>query len=263
MAASTTVMPRVVILCGGRGTRLGEESLLQPKPLLTIGTRPILWHIMKIYSHYGFRRFVLCLGYRGDMIRNYFLNYRQWQQDVTVHLGDGGRVEFHQTTDEDWEITLVDTGVQTLTGGRLASVARFVDTDDFLFTYGDGLADVNVADLLRFHRAGGHVAPVTAVRPRARFGDLEIANGRVTRFSEKAEGGRGWINGGFFALNRRVFDHIEGDVAFEREPVSRLVEAGQLAVFEHHSFWQCMDTMAERDYLNALWPDPAPWTVWR
>ncbi len=252
---------KVVILAGGLGTRISEETVVRPKPMVEIGGRPILWHLMKYYGSYGFNEFVICLGYRGYMIKEYFANYPIHNSDVTFDLA-ADKVEFHQRAVEPWRVTLVDTGPDTMTGGRLKRIAPYVRDDDaFLCTYGDGLSDVNLATLLAFHRAHGKRATVTAVQPPGRFGVLGIEGTSVRNFHEKPTGDGGWINGGFFVLAPSVLDEIEGDATyFEREPLERLAAGGELEAFEHAGFWQPMDTLRDRNQLEALWQSgEAPW----
>jgi glucose-1-phosphate cytidylyltransferase len=257
---------KVVILCGGRGTRLREETELRPKPLIEIGGRPILWHIMKTYAAYGFTDFVLCLGYKGEMIKEYFLNYEAMNNDCTITLGKKNSIEFHTDHLENgWSITLVDTGLDTMTGSRVRKIAPYIDSDCFMLTYGDGVADVNVKDLLAFHRARKKIGTVTGVHPSSRFGELIIDGEKVISFSEKPQTTNGFINGGFFIFKKKIFDYIgKGDqVYLEREPLEQLASDGQLAVYLHEGFWQCMDTRRELDLLNRLWDEgKAPWKAW-
>jgi glucose-1-phosphate cytidylyltransferase len=257
---------KVVILCGGLGTRLREETEFRPKPMVEVGGRPILWHIMKIYAHHGFREFVLCLGYRGNTIKEYFLNYEAMNNDFTVTLGHGQKVEPHGRHDEeDFRVTLVDTGATTMTGGRVKRVERYVDDDTFLVTYGDGLADLDIARLLAFHRAHGKLATVTSVRPISRFGVLDLdGEGRVRRFAEKPQA-EGWINAGFFVFNRRVFDYLGSDDAciMEHEPMERLACDNQMVAYRHEGFFFAMDTYREYEVLKRMWESgQAPWKVW-
>lgn len=256
---------KVVILCGGQGTRLREETEYRPKPLVEIGARPILWHIMKSYANYGFREFVLCLGYRGNMIKDYFLNYEAMNNDLTISLGRQNHVEYHDAHHEqDFQVTLSDTGLDTMTGGRVKRVQKYVDGDVFMVTYGDGVADLDMAELLRFHRAHGRLATVTTVRPFSRFGVLQVeSNGWVSSFAEKPQL-NGWTNAGFFVFDRRVFDYLGGDdCILEREPLERLANEQQLVAFQHGGFFYAMDTYREYKYLNELWDSgQAPWKVW-
>jgi glucose-1-phosphate cytidylyltransferase len=257
---------KAVILCGGLGTRLREETEFRPKPLVEVGGRPILWHIMKIYAHFGVRQFVVCLGYKGQMIKEYFLNYEGMNNDFTIHLGGSQRVEFHGAHGEqDYAVTLADTGEETMTGGRVKRVAKYIGEDEFMVTYGDGVADVDLDDLLAFHRGHGKVATLTAVSPPSRFGILELGDGsQVVRFDEKPKVGN-WINAGFFVFNRKIFDHLGGDTCvLEREPLERLAAAGELMAYRHEGFFFAMDTYREYKALNDLWHGrKAPWKVWQ
>jgi len=259
----------VVILCGGKGTRLKEETEFRPKPMVLVGDHPMIWHIMKTYAHYGFRDFMLCLGYKGDMIRDYFFNYDWNHSDVLIELGGKKVTKLQNSHDEeDWRIWLIDTGQETMTGGRLKRLATYLDkngSEMFLGTYGDGVADVNIADLLAFHQSHGKLATMTAVRPPSRFGELIIEGNLVTSFKEKPQVSEGWINGGYFVLHRRVLDLIESDdTMFEAEPLKALSEQGELAVYSHSGFWQCMDTYRELELLNQMHErNQAPWEVWK
>jgi len=257
---------KVVVLCGGLGTRLREETEFRPKPMVEIGGRPILWHIMKMYAHYGMREFILCLGYRGNMIKDYFLNYEAMNNDFRISLGRKSHIEFmgsHQ--EQDFTVTLADTGLETMTGGRLQRVARYLaDDDTFLLTYGDGLSDVNIRSLIEFHKSHGKAATVTSVPPISRFGVLEAdAHGKVERFAEKPRA-NGLISAGFFVLNRRIFDYLTGpECVLEREPMERLAREGQLMAYRHDGFFFAMDTFREYQHLNELWAsEKTPWKVW-
>jgi glucose-1-phosphate cytidylyltransferase len=238
------------------------ETDVRPKPMVPIGERPVLWHIMKIYSHFGYRRFVLCLGYKGDAIRDYFLRYHEYTQDFIVTLGDQTRVEHQRPADEDWEIVLAETGINTTTGGRLLAIRQYLDTPSFLMTYGDGVSDVNLDAVVDLHQRAGRLATMTAVPAASRFGEVDFEGDLVHGFTEKPEQGAVRINGGFFVLEREALDAIEGDEFFEAAPLSRLAAAGQLSCYLHEGFWQCMDTPTERDRLNALWREHPPWAVW-
>lgn len=256
---------KVVILAGGLGTRLREETEYRPKPMVEIGGRPILWHIMKIYAHYGHTEFIICLGYKGDVIRDYFLNYETRNRDFTVTLGSG-HYETHGEHDEDgWLVTLAETGEKTNTGGRLKRIARYVKNSTFMVTYGDGVADMDIRCLLQCHQSHGKLATVTAVRPASRYGELAIDNDMVKVFQEKPQVHEGWINGGFFVFEPEVLDWIEGDEeSLEAGLLTRLAQYSQLGVYRHAGFWQCMDTYRETLALNEMWAKgEAPWTMWR
>jgi glucose-1-phosphate cytidylyltransferase len=256
---------KVAILAGGLGTRLREETEYRPKPMVEIGGHPMLWHIMKIYSHYGLTDFVICLGYKGAVIRDYFYNYRIRNCDFTVTLG-AGTVEMYDGHDEDgWRVTLAETGDKTMTGGRLKRISRYLGGRTFMATYGDGVANVDIARLAAFHKSHGKLATVTAVRPSSRYGELSIVDGMVQLFQEKPQVQEGWINGGFFVFEPQVLDLIEGDhETLEAGVLIKLAEKRQLAVYQHDGFWQCMDTYREMEMLNGLWSEnAAPWRVWR
>jgi glucose-1-phosphate cytidylyltransferase len=261
-------MMKVVILCGGMGTRIRDASESLPKPMLPIGGKPIVWHIMKTYAHHGFSEFVLCLGYRGWVVKEFFLNYAAMTNDIVVQLGAKRAVTVTSNgNEEDWNVILAETGEQTQTGGRVAAIRRYVEHDDlFLLTYGDGVADVDVPALVDFHRSHGKIATVTAVRPPSRFGELGLDGTRVTEFNEKPQATGGFINGGYFVCDaKRIWDYI-GDsphVALELEPLQRLAAEGELAAYRHPGFWQPMDTPREYTLLNALWDSgAAPWKIW-
>lgn len=258
---------KVVILCGGLGTRLREETEFRPKPMVEVGGRPILWHVMKIYAHYGFREFVLCLGYRGNVIKEYFLNYEAMNNDFTIALGRDQRLDHHGAHDEqDFRVTLAETGLDTMTGARVKRIQPYIDGDTFLVTYGDGLADIDVCGLLDFHRSHGKLATVTAVHPISRFGLLEVdATSRVRHFAEKPKS-EGWINAGFFVFQRGVFDYLASgdDCVMEREPMARLAADGQLMAYRHEGFFFAMDTYREYEALNRMWNmGNAPWKLWK
>ncbi len=253
---------QVVILAGGRGTRLSEETVAIPKPMVEIGGRPILWHIMRLYAHFGLTDFIVCLGYKGHVIKQYFANYLLQRADVTIDLGTN-RIAYHNATGEDWRVTLVETGDRTETGGRIKRVAPYLTPDQhFCLTYGDGLGDIDIGRAIAFHRAHGKHATVTAVRPPPRFGGLRLAGDLVTTFTDAPI--EGWINGGFFVLSPAVLDRIGSDATvFEQEPLQGLARDGQLAAFRHDGFWQPMDTLREKLVLNALWDSgSAPWKLW-
>ena len=252
---------KTVIVAGGAGTRLAEETQIKPKPMVEIGGMPILWHIMNIYSNAGYREFVVALGYKAELIKAFFLDYFRLRSDITVEPARR-RVEVHDGEIEDWIVHLVDTGADTQVGGRVKRLKRWIGSETFMMTYGDGVASLDIADLVRFHRSHGRLATLTAVRPPARFGSLQLEDDRVTSFTEKPQVGEGWINGGFFVLEPEVLDYIEGDeTVFEREPLERLAREGQLAAYRHDGFWQCMDTLRDVRLLNTLWEArQAPWS---
>lgn len=255
---------KVVILAGGLGTRLGEETAVKPKPMIEIGGKPILWHIMKIYSAFGIQDFVICCGYKGYMIKEYFANYFLHMSDITFDM-KSNQMRVHAKRSEPWSVTLVDTGEQTLTGGRLGRVADFIrDEDAFCMTYGDGVGNVDINAVINFHRQHGRSATLTAVYPAARFGALEMQEGRVVQFSEKPMGDGGMVNGGFFVLSPSVLELIKGDYTqWEREPLQTLAERGELMAYEHHGFWQPMDTLRDKMVLEQLWANgSAPWKLW-
>ena len=256
---------KAIILAGGLGTRLSEETSLRPKPMVEIGGHPILWHIMKTYSHYGINEFIVCLGYKGYLIKEYFSNYYLHASDVTIDILNN-KVEMHRNTSEPWRITLVDTGAATMTGGRLKRVLPYVkDEETFCFTYGDGVANVDIPALLAFHKDHGRLVTLTATRPTSRFGALDIANdGAVTQFTEKPPGEGRWINGGYFVLSPKVGDYIHDDMTpWEREPMETLAREGQVAAYKHDGFWQPMDTLHDKNLLEGLWNgNRAPWKVW-
>ena len=254
---------KAVILAGGLGTRISEETHLKPKPMIEVGGRPILWHILKIYSQHGINDFVICCGYKGYMIKEYFANYFLHSSDVTFDMSTN-QMEVHQQNAEPWKVTLVDTGESTLTGGRLRRVASYLDGGSFCFTYGDGVADVDLTALIEFHRTQGRWATLTAVQPPGRFGSLAFERGRVLGFEEKPQGDGSWINGGFFVLEPEVLDTINGDESvWERDCLPAIASAGQLNAFQHHGFWQPMDTLRDRQLLEELWKDDrAPWKTW-
>jgi glucose-1-phosphate cytidylyltransferase len=245
---------KVVILCGGLGTRLAEETSIKPKPMVEIGGRPILWHIMKIYEKYNFTDFVLALGYKGECIKDFFLNYHSRQSDLYIDLSSGS-VSFSNPKTEDWKVALINTGEKTMTGGRLLRLQNFLkDEDTFMLTYGDGVANIDISELLRFHKSHGKIATISAVKPSARFGGLKIDESIVTNFKEKPQSGEGYINGGFFVFNKDIFNFIKGDdEMLEHDPLEKLVELNQLMAFKHEGYWQCMDTIRDKESLQALW----------
>jgi len=253
----------VVILCGGMGTRLAEQTEVRPKPLVEIGGRPILWHIMKHYSRYGFNEFILALGYKGEMIKRYFLDFYTLRQDFTVSLADGQVRMINENHGESWTVHLVDTGLDTQTGGRLKRLAVLLGKAPFMMTYGDGVCDVNLADLLRFHKKQRAMVTLTAVRPPSRFGALEFQGAKIAHFKEKSTLHEGWINGGFFVIEHAALDYIKDDVMWEHAPMETLTAAGKVCGYQHEGFWQCMDTARDLRYLESLWETgQAPWKTW-
>ncbi len=255
---------KAVILAGGFGTRISEETSVRPKPMIEIGGKPVLWHVMKIYSAHGINDFIICLGYKGYMIKEYFANYFLHMSDATIDMKHN-KLEIHQNSAEPWCITLVDTGENTVTGGRLKRVGQYLDGNDFCFTYGDGVGDIDITRLVSFHKQQGRLATLTATQPPGRFGALDIESGnKVVSIREKPQGDGAWINGGFFVLSPKVLDYIEGDqTIWEREPMERLAHADQLSAYLHHGFWQPMDTLRDKNYLEELWASgKAPWKTW-
>jgi len=253
---------KTVILAGGLGTRISEESHLKPKPMIEIGGKPILWHIMKIYSHYGINDFVICLGYKGYVIKEYFANYFLHMSNVTFDMAQN-KMEVHQRYAEPWRVTLIDTGTDTLTGGRLKRVREYVGDDTFCFTYGDGVTDLDIGAQLRFHREHGKLATVTAIQPPGRYGALNLNHAAVQNFQEKPAGDGAWINGGFFVLEPKVFDYIENDqTSWESTPLQALAEQGQLMAYQHSGFWQAMDTLRDKTQLEDMWASDPRWKVW-
>jgi glucose-1-phosphate cytidylyltransferase len=256
---------KTILLAGGLGTRLAEETANIPKPMIEIGGRPILWHIMNIYASQGFNEFVIALGYKGEVVKDYFLHFNTRNADLSIQLATGKRT-IHEASHPDWTLHLVDTGLSTQTGGRIKRLASWLGTDDtFMLTYGDGVSDIDLKALLAFHRAHGRLATVTAVRPPARFGGLHLEGEQVTAFTEKPQAGEGWINGGFFVLEKPVLDYIQGDSTYwELDPMERIAQEGQLMAFRHEGFWQPMDTLREKRYLEDLWTSgKAPWRIWK
>ena len=255
---------KVVLLAGGFGTRISEETQIRPKPMVEIGGRPILWHIMKSYAHFGFTDFIICCGYKGYVIKEYFANYALHNSDVTIDLARN-KTTVHHSTAEPWTITLVDTGEGTMTGGRMKRIGNYLDTNEpFCMTYGDGVADIDMAHLVDFHRNGAKLATVTAVQPPGRFGRLDISSDLVRSFDEKPHGDGGWINAGYFVLSPRVLEYIEGDATvWESRPLQRLAERGELTAYQHEGFWMAMDTLRDRLRLEDLWASGnAPWKSW-
>ena len=253
---------RAVILAGGLGTRISEETLIKPKPMVEIGGKPILWHILKIYSHYGINEFIICCGYKGYVIKEYFANYFLHNSDVTFSL-KSNTMEIHQAKVEPWKITLIDTGLETMTGGRLLRVSKYLDTT-FCFTYGDGLSDIDIGELLKFHKSHGKLVTMTSVKPPGRYGALEIKNNIVTSFHEKPDGDGAWINGGFFVVNPKALDYIENDsTSWESSPLEKISSDRELMAFYHKGFWQPMDTLRDKNNLEKIWNSrSAPWKKW-
>jgi glucose-1-phosphate cytidylyltransferase len=254
---------KIVILAGGLGTRLSEETVVKPKPMVEIGSNPIIWHIMNIYGFYGFNDFLLALGYKGDYIKNYFMNYYNLQSDLKISLKTG-EITVDRKCSMDWDIHLVDTGNSTMTGGRIKRLEKEIGNESFMVTYGDGVADVDIKKLYDFHKSHGKIGTITAVRPAARFGEMMIVNDNVTEFKEKPQTMEGWINGGFMIFNKEIFDYISDDTTIlEAEPLEKLSKDGQLMAYKHYGFWQCMDTIRDKQTLEALWnAGTAPWKMW-
>jgi glucose-1-phosphate cytidylyltransferase len=254
---------KAIILAGGLGTRISEETSVRPKPMVEVGGKPVLWHIMKTYSAHGIHDFVICCGYKGYVIKEYFANYFLHMSDITFDM-QNNKMEVHQRNAEPWRVTLVDTGEDTMTGGRIKRVAQYVGEEDFCCTYGDGISDVNITALIEFHKQHGKLATLTATQPLGRFGALKLSGNKILSFQEKPQGDGSWINGGFFVLSPKVLDYIEGDhTTWEREPIDRLAHEGQIAAFFHSGFWQPMDTLRDKNHLEELWASgKAPWKTW-
>ncbi len=256
---------KVVILAGGLGTRISEESHLKPKPMIEVGDAPILWHIMKYYSSYGFNEFIICCGYKGYVIKEYFADYYLHRSDITFDFSDNNKMIVHNNVAEPWKVTVIDTGLNTMTGGRLKRIQKYVGKETCMMTYGDGVSDVNLDALLKFHREHGKAATLTAIQPGGRFGVLDIDDSQTVRqFSEKAKEDGGWINAGFMVLEPEAFSYIEGDQTyFEKEPLENMAKDGKLAAYRHEGFWKCMDTMRDKGMLDELWnKGNAPWKCW-
>lgn len=254
---------KVIILCGGKGTRLREETEFRPKPMVEIGNKPILWHIMKIYAYYGFKEFVICLGYKGNMIKEYFLNYEMMNNDFTINLGGTKNIQIHGNHKEnDWTVTLANTGEEAQTGARVKKVEKYIDTDSFMMTYGDGLADINIKELINFHNSHGKIGTMTAVHPPSRFGELTIKDDQVIEFTEKPQTKEGLINGGFFVFKKEFFNYLnEADnCILEQKPLEKLAADGELMIYNNNKFWQCVDTYRELEMLNEMWRNGnSPW----
>ena len=256
---------KVILLAGGFGTRISEESYLKPKPMIEIGDMPILWHIMKEFSHYGHNEFIICAGYKQHCIKEYFADYYLHRSDVTFDFSNGGEMIIHNNVSEPWKVTVVDTGLNTMTGGRIKRIREFVKDEVFFLTYGDGVCDVNISELLAYHKSHGKLATLTAIQPGGRFGTLEISDDHtISHFAEKHKDDGGWINGGYMVLDPKIFDYIDGDSAIlEREPLERLSKDQQLVAYRYDGFWQCMDTMRDKELLERLWASgEAPWKKW-
>lgn len=257
---------KVVILAGGLGTRISEETTIKPKPMIEIGGKPIIWHIMKIYANYGFNEFVVCLGYKGHLIKEYFINYFLYNSDITVEL-EKNVVDVHFTNSESFKVTLVDTGLETNTAGRIKKIQKHVKDETFMLTYGDGVADIDINELLKFHKTNGKLATLTSIQLPGRFGNIETTEaGVVTKFQEKPEGDGVWINGGFFVLEPKIFDYLQGDmetIQWEKKPLIDIANDGQLGAYKHKGFWKCMDAMRDKIELEELWESQkAPWKIW-
>lgn len=254
---------KAVILAGGLGTRISEETMVKPKPMVEIGGKPIIWHIMKIYSAFGINDFIICLGYKGYIIKEYFVNYFLHMSDVTIDMKNN-TTHVHQNFAEPWSITLVETGENTMTGGRLKRVASYLKDEDFCFTYGDGLSNVDISKVIKLHQSQQNLATLTAIRPPARFGAIDVEGSRITSFKEKPFGGSGWANGGFFVLSPKAIDYIDGDsTVWEREPLERLAKDNTMGAYQHNDFWHAMDTLRDKNHLEDLWAQGnAPWKIW-
>ena len=254
---------KVAILAGGVGSRLSEETRIKPKPMVEIGGKPILWHIMMHYAHYGFKDFIIALGYKGEVIKKYMLDYCSLNSNITVNL-KSGEIKKHDSHEQDWKVQLIDTGITSLTGTRIKKLAPYIGNETFMLTWGDGVSDINLHELLKFHKSHGKLATLTAVHPAARFGHIEMKGNKIAEFSEKLQTKEGWINGAFFVLEPGVFDYINNNknVQWERGPLQKLAADGQLMAYKHTSFWQCMDTLRDKVLLEKLWETKAPWKIW-
>ncbi len=254
---------KVVILAGGFGTRISEESQLIPKPMVNIGGKPILWHIMKEYSHFGYNEFIICAGYKQHIIKEYFSNYTLHNSDVTFDFQGAERIKVHNNFSEAWKVTIVDTGYDTLTGGRLKKIQPYLEGEEnFMLTYGDGVSDVNISALLDFHKAHGKICTLTAIKPESRFGYLDFEGDKVLAFREKSKEDVGYINGGYMIMNANVFDYVDGNSMLEQATMKNLTQAGEVMAYRHDGFWQCMDTLRDKNKLEELWKNNPPWKVW-
>lgn len=255
---------KVVLLAGGFGTRISEESHLKPKPMIEIGDKPIIWHIMKHYCHYGYTEFIICAGYKQHVIKEWFANYFLYNSDVSFDFANDNQMVIHNNVSEPWKVTIVDTGLNTLTGGRIKRIQPYIGNEPFMMTYGDGVSDVDISKLYEFHKAGGGIATLTAVRPDGRFGIIDIDDEKVASFREKDKEDMGWINGGFMVFEPEIFDYIEGDkTTLEKYPLEKIAEENKLGCYKHEGFWQCMDTLRDKEKLESLWMDnKAPWKTW-
>lgn len=256
---------KVVILAGGFGTRISEESYLRPKPMIEIGGRPILWHIMKCYSYYGYNEFIICLGYKGNMIKEFFMDYYLYTSDVTFDFSNNNKMIINNNESEPWKVTLVDTGLNTATGGRIKRVEKYIGNETFMLTYGDGVSDININNLVKFHKEHKKIVTISAIQPIGRFGVLDIGkNDIINRFTEKSKEDTGWINGGFMVVKPEVFKYLEDDnTVFELEPLIKLSKQNQLVAYKHYGFWQCMDTQRDKQLLEKIWAsNKVPWKVW-
>lgn len=256
---------KVVILAGGYGTRISEESIFRPKPMIEIGEYPILHHIMKCYSHYGFNEFIICCGYKANIIKEYFANYFLHTSDVTFDFRFSGNMQIHQNTAEPWKVTVIDTGLDTQTGGRIKRIRKYTENEPFLLTYGDGVSNVNLKELVDFHKKNNALITLTSVQPSGRFGAIDVeVDGKISSFKEKPRGDVGWVNGGFFVCEQEVFEYIKGDnTVWEKEPLEQIAKIGKLMAYKHHGFWSPMDTVRDKAYLDELWKSgKAPWKVW-
>ncbi len=258
---------KTVILCGGKGTRLREETEYRPKPMVHVGNKPVLWHIMKIYAHYGYNEFIICLGYKGNMIKEYFLNYEAMNNDFTITLGNKDSIQFHNNhLEKDWSVTLADTGENAQTGARVKKVEKYITEDTFMLTYGDGVGNINIKDLINYHKSHGRIGTMTGVHPASRFGEVSIKDNRVMQFNEKPQTIGGLINGGYFVFNKEFFKYLNEDdnCILEKNPLENLTRDGELMVYPHEGFWQCVDTYRELEQLNAQWgTSRPPWKVWQ